>query len=54
MRENFNIEMRDVMIKRKGNACLRGRFTAMLMTIVLIFTVMPFEQRQKQKRLVLV
>ncbi|MEE1100408.1 MAG: hypothetical protein U0K86_02885, partial [Agathobacter sp.] len=33
------------MIKRKGNACLRGRFTAMLMTIVLIFTVMPFEAK---------
>lgn len=45
MRENFNIEMRDVMIKRKGKACLRGRFTAMLMTIVLIFTVMPFEAK---------
>ena len=33
------------MIKRKGKACLRGRFTAMLMTIVLIFTVMPFEAK---------
>ena len=29
------------MVKRNGKICLRGRFIAMLMTVVLVFTVMP-------------
>ena len=33
--------MRYVMVKGKGKLCLRGRLTAMFMTIVLVFTVMP-------------